>query len=153
VDTIVRAVGEHANLKRVDNLSPKITLDIYGTGPEESRLKKLAAKYGDYIKFHPPVSIDEVRRLMREHDVYVLSSNACEGWGAVVSEAIEEEMYVLGTFESGAAATLLPEDQLFHCDDVWELYRKLHLARRASYLGTANKFTATIAAMFLAEGF
>ena len=72
VDTIIKAVGECSKSK-------KITLDIYGIGPEEAKLNKLAAKYGDKIKFHPPVPINEVRKLMREHDVYVLSSNGYEG--------------------------------------------------------------------------
>ena len=117
VDTIVRAVGEHANLKRADNSLPKITLDIYGVGPEEKRLKKLAAKYGDCIKFYPPVPIADVRKLMREHDVYVLSSNAYEGWGAVVSEALEEGMKVIGTYEAGSSATILPNSNLFHAGD------------------------------------
>lgn len=125
VDTIVRAVGEHANLKRVDTSLPTITLDIYGTGPEEQRLKKLAAEYGDAIKFFPPVPIAEVRRLMREHDVYVLSSNGYEGWGAVVSEALEEGMKVLGTYEAGSSATILPEECLFHAGDWRALLRRL----------------------------
>jgi len=117
VDVIVRAVSAHANLKRVDVSLPKITLDIYGTGPEEKRLKKMAAKYGDFIRFHPSVPISEVRRLMREHDVYVLASNGYEGWGAVVSEALEEGMTVIGTYEAGSRATMLPDECLFHAGD------------------------------------
>ena len=117
VDTIVQAVGEHANLKRMGTLLPTITLDVYGTGPEENRLKKVAAKYGDCIKFYPPVSIAEIRRLMREHDVYVLSSNGYEGWGAVVSEALEEDVHVLGTYEAGSGATMLTDVDLFHAGD------------------------------------
>ena len=139
VDTIVRAVGEHANLKRVDNSLPKITLDIYGSGPEETRLKKLAAKYGDCIKFYPPVPIDEVRRLMREHDIYVLSSNAYEGWGAVVSEALEEGMKVVGTHEAGSTATILPNTQLFHAGD-WRQLRKILVSddKKLSSIGEWN---------------
>ena len=110
VDTIIKTVGECAK-------SRKMTLDIYGIGPEARRLKKLAAKYGDIIKFHPPVPIGEVRRLMRAHDVYVLSSNAYEGWGAVLSEALEEGMKVIGTFEAGASGTILPISNLFHAGD------------------------------------
>lgn len=117
VDTIVRAVGEYMNLKSVDKSLPEIMLDIYGVGPEEKRLKKMAAKYGGAITFHPSVSIGEVRKLMRAHDVYVLSSNAYEGWGAVVSEALEEGMRVVGTYEAGASATMLPESNLFHSGD------------------------------------
>ena len=92
----------------------KIIIDIYGTGPDEANLKKLAAKYGeDIIKFHPPVPIAKVRELMREHDVYVMASNGYEGWGAVVSEALEEGMKVIGTYEAGSCATMLPEKCLY----------------------------------------
>ena len=117
VDTIIKAVGECSKSK-------KITLDIYGFGLEEARLKKLAAKYGDVIKFYPPVPISEVRKLMREHDVYVLSSNGYEGWGAVVSEALEEGMAVIGTYEAGSSATILQESNLFHAGD-WRRLKKL----------------------------
>ena len=128
---------------------PKITLDIYGTGPEENRLKKMAAEYGDAIKFHPPVPITEVRRLMREHDVYVLGSNGYEGWGAVVSEALEEGMKVIGTYEAGSSATMLPESCLFHAGDWRRLSRllaqcaeeKCHTALKGQGIGdwTANR--------------
>ncbi len=117
VDTIVRAVSAHANLKRVDTSLPSVVLDVYGFGPEETRLKKLAARDQDVVNFHPPVSIAEVRKLMRHHDVYVLSSNAYEGWGAVLSEALEEGMKVIGTHEAGASATMLPDQNLFHVGD------------------------------------
>ena len=55
--------------------------------------------------------MEKVRELMREHDLFVFPSNGLEGWGAVVSEALEEGMNVIGTFESGAPATLLPKER------------------------------------------
>ena len=124
VDTIIRAVelvASHQSLvvsdvpKRSTRLN--ISLDIYGTGPEERRLQKLSEKHGDIIKFHPPVPIAEVRKLMRGHDVYVMASDENEGWGAVVSEALQEGMRVLGTFEAGASAAMLPKERLFHAGD------------------------------------
>lgn len=124
VDTIIRAVGELSKSQSPSNSNFQLQLDIYGTGPEEKRLKKLASKYGDVIKFYPPVPITDVRRLMREHDVYVLSSNAYEGWGAVVSEALEEGMKVIGAYEAGSSATILPESNLFHSGD-WKGLLKL----------------------------
>ena len=123
VDTIVRAVGELSRASSNSNL--QLQLDIYGTGPDEKRLKKLAAKYGDIIKFFSPVPIADVRKLMHEHDIYVLASNAYEGWGAVVSEALEEGMKVLGTYEAGSSATILPEANLFNSGDWRRLYRLL----------------------------
>ena len=119
VDDIVRAVRAHNRLKRMDDSLPKVTLDIYGDGVEKPKLQRMVTKYGldDLIKFHPAVPIEEVRKLMREHDIYVLASDAYEGWGAVVSEALEEEMRVVGTYESGSCASILPESNLYHAGD------------------------------------
>ena len=120
VDTIIRAVGELFRARLTTNdYRLTTTLDIYGTGPEESRLKRLAAKYGDCIKFHPPVPIDMVRKLMRSHDVYVFASDGHDGWGAVVSEALVEGMRVVGTYEAGSGATMLPDECLFRAGD-WQ---------------------------------
>ncbi len=113
VDTIIRAVGEITKQKCGQGL----TLNIYGFGPAEEKLRAMATKYGDFINFHPSVSLGEVRRLMRSHDVYVLASNAVEGWGTVVSEALEEGMSVIGTYEAGSSATMLPSGNLFHAGD------------------------------------
>ena len=125
VDTIVRAVVECAKLNCADDSSPRILLDIYGTGLEETRLKKMASGYEHAIKFHSPVPIADVRKLMRDHDVYVLASNGCEGWGAAVSEALEEDMKVFGTRESGSSATILPDETLFSSGDWRGLKRML----------------------------
>lgn len=107
-DTIIRAVRAIAT-ERTDG----IVLDVYGAGPDEERLRKCAAGCGS-VQFHPSVSIAEVRTLMRAHDVYVFSSNGLEGWGAVVNEALEEGMRVLGTYEAGGSATMLSDEDLFH---------------------------------------
>lgn len=136
VDTIIKAVGELAKKRNV-------SLDIYGAGPEENRLKKLAAKYSDAIKFYPPVPIVEVRRLMREHDVYVLSSNAYEGWGAVVSEAMEEGLIVLCSTAAGAGATMLPKECLFGVGDWQMLMEKLwNLPHRVAISDWCVKYAA-----------
>lgn len=78
------------------------------------------------------VTGDEVRKAMREHDVFVMASDAYEGWGAVVSEALEEGMNVIGTYEAGASAAMLPKERLYHCGDVKALARLLE----AEYCGT-----------------
>ena len=71
------------------------------------------------------VSPAEVREAMRTHDVFVLASNGYEGWGAVVSEALEEGMNVIGTLECGSCPMLLPEERLYHCGDVRALAKLL----------------------------
>lgn len=100
-----------------------VELTLVGDGPERKRLEKMAE--GLPVKFLPSQPIAKIREIMREHDVYVFASNCFDGWGAVVSEAVEEGMKVLGTYETGAAATILPESNLFHCGDYKALAKKL----------------------------
>ena len=113
LETIIRAV------KGVG----KIDCDLFGSGPDETRIRRLASGV-ENVHFHGLIPMSEVRKQMREHDVYVLSSNAFEGWGAVVSEALEEGMKVVGTYEAGASATILPESNLFHARD-WRTLRRI----------------------------
>ena len=108
------------------------------------------------IKFIPPVSLGEVRSLMRSHDLYVLSSDGYEGWGAVVSEALEEGMTVLATEECGAGPTLLPKEYLFRAGDTETLRRKIEAVRtgklpRLSGIGAWNAANAA-EALFAAAG-
>ena len=125
VDTIVRAVRELKKRKFHCTPTPRdYTLTIVGDGPEKERLVQLAQGL-DNVFFKPSVPIDQVREVMRQHDVLVFASNGLDGWGAVVNEALEEDMRVLGTFETGASATMLPTSCLFHSGDWKELARKL----------------------------
>lgn len=102
---------------------PALTLTLVGDGPERARLERLAR--GLPVTFLPPQPIARIRSIMRAHDVYVLSSNAVEGWGAALNEAIEEGMKVLGTHEAGSSAALLPESCRFHAGDWRRLSRLL----------------------------
>ena len=109
VDTLIKAV----------QLCPEVSLTLVGDGPEKSRLQKMAV--GLNISFMDNVSIEEVRHLMRSHDIYVLCSNGAEGWGAALNEAMEEDMYVLGSNEAGASATMLPASHRYSAGDYYAL--------------------------------
>ena len=87
---------------------------------------------------------------MREHDIYVLASNAYEGWGAVVSEALEEGMNVIGTYEAGASATILPNERLFHSGDCKALVAIIENERKGTLPScTIGNWTAEKAADML----
>lgn len=117
VDVIVHAILEHVKLRNSDESEPDVIVNLYGIGPMEKSLRDLAKGHEDVICLNSSVPIDLVRHLMQKHDVYVLSSNTNEGWGAVVSEALEEGMHVLGTYEAGSSATMLEDADLFHVGD------------------------------------
>lgn len=113
VDTTIRAVKKCSNVE----------FDIYGEGPMENAWRKLAGDCAR-IHFHEQVKIEQVRELMRNHDLYVLSSDEQEGWGAVLNEAIEEGMKVIGTYEAGSSSVMLPKSNLYHSGD-WRALKTL----------------------------
>ena len=117
-DTLIRAVAMAANK------GCSIRCTLVGAGPYKIRWQSLAFRLmHDYkltdklFDFRESLPITAVRDVMCQHDVCVLTSNACEGWGAVVNEALEEGMWVIGTHEAGSSATLLPETNRFACGD------------------------------------
>ena len=121
VDTIVNALRELCR-----DGSRSFSLTLVGDGPERERLVGLAK--GLPVEFLKSVPIAEVRNLMRSHDVYVLSSNGQEGWGAALNEALEEKMLCVGTFEAGSSATILPDSNLYHAGDSHALAQLLRKA-------------------------
>lgn len=123
----MRAVGEHERLKRAEDSLPNITLTLVGDGPERNNLESRVQSLGltGKVKFLPPQPIERIREFMRENDLYVLSSNSFEGWGAVVSEALEEGMKVVGTYEAGSSSTILPKECLYHSGDYKALARRI----------------------------
>ena len=141
VDVIVRAVARCS----------EITLTLVGDGPEKARIQALAEKscasQRGKVVFRSSVPIAEVRELMRTHDVYVFPSTGRDGWGAVVSEALEEGMQVLGSYEAGATATILPRENLFHSGD-WQRLASLLEAEKRGELPRAKigEWTAAHAA-------
>ena len=144
-------VGRFLDWKRVDTLIAAVkqvenaTLDLYGEGPEEAWLRKIS-RHCSRIQFFPTVPIDQVRTIMREHDLYVLPSSAYEGWGCVVNEALEEGMRVVGTYEAGAPAAILPPTNLFHSGDHIALAQLLQAEIPAVPIG---EFSASRAAQRL----
>ena len=117
VDTIVCAMRKVKAKSEDERWSVQLTL--VGDGPERNRLVKMAE--GLPVAFLPSQPIEKIRGIMRAHDVYVLSSDEDEGWGAALNEALEEGMAGIGTYEAGASATMLPKACLYHAGDWHEL--------------------------------
>ena len=123
--------GRMMKLKRIDTVidavsiliagGHDITLDIIGSGECEAQLRARAAKCLGRVSFMGSVPYAKMRSMMRQYDVYVLSSNGEEGWGAIVGEAMSEGVAVVGALEAGAPPTMLTNGEngfTFHCGDV-----------------------------------
>lgn len=147
-------VGRMIRWKRVDTLIKavrgidprRISLTLVGDGDQRQRLLDLS-RGATNITFKSAVPIERVRELMREHDLYVLPSNSEEGWGAALNEAMSEGLNVLGTYEAGASAALLPASHLFHAGD-WRSLRNL-LLEQPPRVELAHRFTPSGAAEVL----
>jgi accessory Sec system glycosylation protein GtfA len=88
VDWIVKAVV--ATRETVQDIS----LDIYGKGPEEAKLRKLIQELncGDYIHLCGQKKLDEV---YKEYEAY-LSGSTSEGFGLSLLEAIGSGLPIIG---------------------------------------------------------
>lgn len=119
VDTLVRAMAVVKQSQTTVGEGVCASLTLVGDGPQKNAIRELTRQLGleKQIAFLSSQPIDSIRELMRLHDLYVLPSDSNEGWGAAVNEALEEGMRVVGTWEAGASATLLPPERLFRAGD------------------------------------
>jgi len=129
VDTLLRAIARIQNERYFDHCV------IVGDGPDKERLQRLvrALKIDPCkVRMIPPVPFADVRRMMRESDVYVLPSNRHEGWGVVVNEAMSEGCVVVANGQAGASKELITDNDtglLFRDGDA------AHLAAQLERLG------------------
>lgn len=123
VDLLINA------LHRLKSEGKVFRLTLVGEGPERKNLEKLAKKLlgTSFYEFKEFIPSDEVPFLMAQYDIYVLPSNAYEGWGAVVNEAMSVGCAVIASDKTGAGASLIEhgvngllfksgsEDSLYDC--------------------------------------
>ncbi len=95
-DDLLRALDR---LKR-DRVLARLAL--VGDGPEAEALRGQVRELGleDHVTFHGSLSEDAIIELMRQMDVFVLSSHA-EPLGVVLMEAMAMEVAVIGTDAGG----------------------------------------------------
>ena len=124
----------------------RVVVTLVGNGPDENRLRILSK--GLPVTFLPFCENSKIRKLMREHDVFVFPSNGIEGWGAVVNEALLEGMRVLASDMTGSGSVLLPKECQFNPYKVEELVAKIK--GEISYTGI-GEWTADVAANKILE--
>lgn len=149
-------VGRMLNWKRVDLLIKALSrlqrdgesfeITLLGDGPERKSLEKLATKLlkPSTFEFKDFVPFSEIPKLMSENDLYILPSNAYEGWGAVVNEAMSVGCTVIASDKAGASSSLINHGingLLFKSDSENDLYKCLKLIFNNREL--LNKFSTS----------
>lgn len=86
-----------------------VHLNLVGTGPELDKLKAYveSEKLTQLVTFCGPVSPEQVRKYMRQADVFFFTSTRQEGWGAVLNEAMNSGCAVLASKEAGSTGYLV----------------------------------------------
>ena len=84
-------------------------LDLIGGGDLEDQLKKMVADLdlGEEVSFLGFLTPQEVRSHMEKADVYLITSDRMEGWGAVANEAMNSGCAVVADHMIGAAPYLI----------------------------------------------
>ncbi|TCD47534.1 glycosyltransferase [Chlorobium sp. N1] len=97
-------------------------VDIVGDGPQRHELEEVAGRcLGGRVRFHGTQSIDGIASWMQRADCLVLPS-AHDGWGAVISEALQAGTPVICSSACGAKALVSASGKggVFDKDDTAE---------------------------------
>lgn len=97
--------------EKLKNAGYDFLLDMYGDGPLrksiEERIER--SELTQCVKCHGNVPNDQIHQAMREHDIFLFTSDRCEGWGAVANEAMSEGCCLIGSDEIGAVPYLVKD--------------------------------------------
>lgn len=104
VDLLLRAL---AQIKSGENAA-RASLTIIGSGPEEDNLRGLATelKVDDSVQFLGSQPLELVVQQYVNADIFVLPSHD-DGWGAVLNEAANAGLALIGSSMAGAAHHLI----------------------------------------------
>lgn len=84
-------------------------LNMYGNGPEFSRITALidSLKVNDCVNLCGNRPNDEILEIMREHHIFLFTSDRNEGWGAVVGESMSNGCAVIASEAIGSVPFLI----------------------------------------------
>ncbi|MCM1186406.1 MAG: glycosyltransferase family 4 protein [Lachnoclostridium sp.] len=84
-------------------------MDIIGGGEMEPMMEKLMREYGlaSHVTLQGYRTPKEVRSFMEQADIFLMTSDRKEGWGAVVNEAMNSGCAVVGDHMAGAVPYLI----------------------------------------------
>lgn len=88
-------------------------LDFIGIGDMEKKLRSMAKRYKiqDKVRFLGTMSPDEVLDNMRKTDIFLMTSDYKEGWGAVVNESMGAGCAVLASSAVGSVPFLIKDGE------------------------------------------
>lgn len=94
---------------KLRNQGLDFTFDIIGCGDMDSSLQAMVKKYklSDRVTFLGSMAPQQVAEKMEQSDIFLMTSNFREGWGAVVNEAMSTGCAVLASSAVGSVPYLI----------------------------------------------
>ncbi len=108
----------------------KFIIDMFGSGEELETSKALAKDLGveDVIKFRGNLPNQEILNEMRQHEIFLFTSDRNEGWGAVLNESMANGCAVVASNLIGSVPFLVKDGEnglIFQSEDIDSLYQKV----------------------------
>ncbi len=125
------AVEAFKMLIKTEDVKTGIHLTLIGDGECASQIRGMieseviaGIKLSEMITLHPFMRPDEVRGVMEKSDIYLMTSDYEEGWGAVVNEAMNSGCAVIASSGAGSVPYLIRHGEngmVYRSGDVEEL--------------------------------
>ena len=89
----------------------KFLLDMYGSGTLFERSKQLTdeLRVNDVVRFCGNVPNEQILQAMREHEIFLFTSDQNEGWGAVANESMSNGCVLVGSDAIGSTPFLVKD--------------------------------------------
>lgn len=105
-------------------------MNLYGIGPETNTIEQLIHTYGldNYVSIRGAASNHSIINQMREHDIFLFTSDKNEGWGAVANEAMSNGCTLIASNAIGSIPYLVKNGyngMIFNDCDSDDLYEKI----------------------------
>ncbi len=97
--------------RRLKDKGYKFVLDMYGSGVELENVKRLALELEvtDVLRFQGNLPNDKILEQMRQHEIFLFTSDKNEGWGAVLNESMSNGCAVVASDEIGSVPFLVED--------------------------------------------
>lgn len=96
-------------LRYVIKSHPNVHLSYIGGGELEPEMRMLVEKFGlqEHVTFEGYISSDKVRDRMLKADILLCTSGYEEGWGATISEGMNEGCMIIASMAAGGTGYLV----------------------------------------------
>lgn len=116
--------------KRLKDKGYEFQINMYGSGDKLRRTQEIATKLNvnDVVIFCGNCPNEDILKKMREHEIFLFTSDQNEGWGAVLNEAMSNGCAVVASNMIGAAPYLIKDGVnglIFKSEDVDDLEQKI----------------------------